>query len=523
MPVALVYRRVSTEEQRKTGYSLADQLTECRKRAEALGATEIVDIVDDMGGDYLERPQLQRAIELCETGRIRWFLCWDPDRFGRTLLTQQLAAEAISAAGTEIIFINHDYSDTDEGRMFFQMRGVIAEYEKKKILDRTARGKRAKLRAGQMPGWLDPYGYRFNTRTDRLEIDEAEAPWVRQIFAWASDPDPASRLGPAQIAQRLNQLVDGPRGKHWYRSTVRDILRNPLYTGVLYWGKYSHKGVLQARRARLPKRLRPQPRPESQWHRLAVPALVEPGTWRMVQDYLTLDRNRRSPGRLYMLSGLVRCGLCGAGASSKRPRSGRYFCCSRRYPPPGKRVERCMLPHINAEKVEAHVWQTVCRWLTDSSMLEHALSLPGLHPPEEPLRVELAQVQAGLRENEKQQKRLLRFVTRNRILPEVADGQIQALTAQAESLRQRQAELEATLSATVSGIQLNLAAEELLVALSNRLDGLAEERRHDLVRRLVGRVTLAGPEEANWMVEPLSMNVSSHPCGFAGVNTISTS
>lgn len=516
MSKAIVYARVSTEEQGRKGFSLGEQLLECRRRAADLGAREIVAFTDEIGGDFLERPGLDQARELLRTEPVQWFICYDPDRFSRKLVNQLLITQEIEACSVQLVFVQHNYERSAEGQLFYALRGAIAEYEKTKILERTARGKRGKLKQGELPGWVDPYGYRMDTVTDHLLVEELEARWVRQIFAWAADPDPAQRLSATRIAHRLNHLgVPAPRGDFWWRSTVHGILHNPLYTGVLYFGKYDHAGVYQARKAGLPAGKRPKatPRPPEQWFRLAVPAIVPAELFERARQYLALDRARRSKGRLYMLTGLAYCGRCGGHLQTKAA-GRRYLCCAARYPHGNMRPERraaqarCDLPHIPAERVEGFVWQTVCRWLTQPAVLAGALAEPAAAANDvEALRQELALVVQQAEENSRAQARVVALVARTHLPPEIAERQLQELTQQADALATRRAELAERLTAgaaaTAACAQPNTAA--LAAELTARLAALSAEQRSNIVRRLVARVVCPDKGDQTWQVVPLGL------------------
>lgn len=82
--IAVIYTRVSTEEQAREGFSLAGQLEACRRKAREMGAAEIREFVDDgVSGEILERPELTRARESIRAGGIDSFICFDPDRLAR--------------------------------------------------------------------------------------------------------------------------------------------------------------------------------------------------------------------------------------------------------------------------------------------------------------------------------------------------------------------------------------------------------------------------------------------------------
>jgi site-specific DNA recombinase len=516
--LAVIYVRVSTEEQARRGYSLPEQLAECRTRAGELGATELAEFVDDVGGDFLERPELEKARHLVATCRVHWFVCYDPDRFSRNLLNQLLVTDEIDKSGAELVFLQHNREKTPEGNLFYAIRGAIAEFEKKKILERTQRGKRGKAKQGLLPGYVHPYGYTMDTDQDLLVINELEAAWVKQIFAWASDPDPAARMGQRRIAERLNAMgVPAPRGRHWYRSTVAGILRNPLYTGVLRWGRFDHAGIYQARRAGAPRPKR-VPRPEAQVVSLPVPPLVSQETFDSVQSYIQLDRHRRSRGAVYMLTGLAVCGRCGGRIQSKRS-TYRYLVCTHRYPAYSDMSEsrraatvRCDLPHTQAERVEAFVWATVRGWMQDPEALRQALGrqvTPAA--PQQPLLEERETIIRQIAELEQAQARILSLAGRTNIRPEIAEQQLTLMGSQIDSLARRQLAVEQALTAAPLTTLCTFAdhgAKALAADIANRLDGLPETHRLHLVRRLVARVVIRGTCPEYWQVIPVSSRMS---------------
>ncbi|HYG59122.1 MAG TPA: recombinase family protein, partial [Symbiobacteriaceae bacterium] len=156
----VIYLRVSTEEQAKKGYSLPEQRELCRKKARAIAEEherstgqrvelQLTEYVDDFGGDIAERPVLEEVREFVRNRRPAWFVCMDPDRFSRSLKLQLIVADDIEGQGTRIAFVQQDYDPDDMmSRAFFQFRGLMAELDKAKIVERTSRGKRGKVRAG---------------------------------------------------------------------------------------------------------------------------------------------------------------------------------------------------------------------------------------------------------------------------------------------------------------------------------------------------------------------------------------
>jgi site-specific DNA recombinase len=129
MPTAVIYARVSTEDQAKKGFSLPEQLNECRMKAKALGATDLLEFTDDMTGEILDRPGMTGAREAMRRGGIKWFVCLTADRFARKLAHQLMIADEIRRRQVELVFCQHGYDDSPEGIFFFSVYGAVAELE----------------------------------------------------------------------------------------------------------------------------------------------------------------------------------------------------------------------------------------------------------------------------------------------------------------------------------------------------------------------------------------------------------
>lgn len=519
--LAVLYGRVSTEEQHRSGFSLSEQMKACRQRAQALAEADreplsIAEFTDDVSGELLERPGLQAALDLVRNGSAALFICLDPDRLARRLMHQLLVTDEIECHHCRLEFVQHDYQETPEGRLFYQMRGAIAEFEKAKILERTSRGRRGKIAAGGLPHVIRMYGYRFLKGAPKqaqarevLVPHPQEAGWVRQLFRWCA----SEQLGPLSIARRLNQLgVPTKLGKaHWHHTQVRRILTHPTYvTGLLALGKGDHRGIGVARR--LTKRQREEkglvltarPHPVSQWQYVEVEPLVDAQLWEQAQQVLEGFRvgRRRSGGReaLRPLSGLGRCGLCGG---SLYYANGGKMVCSRRYaahwggrPPDG---EACRLPAKPKAAVEAAVWEQVGRWLTDPVLLADATGrlremVISPEAAQNDTAAEAAMLEAELRQRQDEAERVGLLFTRGLwpadralLALEAINRQIAALTERLDLLKHPRHQPSARLPQALAA---RLSQSELIAAVRETLDTLPPDKRATLIRLAVGSFDL---------------------------------
>ena len=306
-----IYARVSTEDQAKHGYSLDDQIRECRKKARTDQIKKYID--EGISGEVLNRPQLTKLINDIKDGLITKVICLDPDRLSRKLNNQLIIAEEIEKRA-ELLFVNGEYAKTPEGILFFQMRGAISEFEKAKITERMSRGRREKALQGKVVRDCQIYGYDYDRQTRQFTINEMEAKIVRLIFDLFTGKT-NSVNGINGIAHYLTSL--GIATKKicgvWHRQVVRQILANKAYIGDFYHNRWNTEGMLVNKFKDPEDRIPLRERPKDEWILVPCPAIIDEEVFLYVQKLLDESRRRWSgiSKNQYLLSGLIRCGECG--------------------------------------------------------------------------------------------------------------------------------------------------------------------------------------------------------------------
>ncbi len=390
---AALYARVSSDQQAQAE-TIQSQLSALRARIEADGAEldpECVFVDDGYTGATLIRPDLERLRDVVASGGVDRLYVHSPDRLARKYAYQVLLVDEWQRAGIEVVFLNRELGGSPEDELLLQVQGMIAEYERAKIMERSRRGKRHKAHTRAVSVLAGaPYGYRYVTVAEGggqacYEICEEEAQVVRQVFAWVG----RQRLSIGEACRRLTGAgVRTRSGKTWWdRSSVWAMLKNPAYRGEAAFGK--------TRTGPLPPRLRGQrghplqPRrasssedvPATEWLLIPVPALVSEALFAGVQDQLEENRRRartRQRGARYLLQGLLVCACCGYAyygkAISHCARKGHrrdyaYYRCigTDAYRFGGQRV--CSNTQVRTDRLEQAVWQEVCRLLEDPQRL----------------------------------------------------------------------------------------------------------------------------------------------------------
>lgn len=524
--VAIAYARVSTEDQARRGYSLPEQLAACRQRARTLadaeGAhVEVLEFADHTSGAIVEgREQLEAALAVVRRGAADWFICLHPDRFARDLFGQLRIYDEIRRHGTRVEFVQAQFAESPEGRLFFQLAGAIAEYERAKIRERSMRGRIGKLKAGKIASRVDPYGFRWDAEADRPVPVPEEIEWVRRMFEWAAGVGVPERLNPHQIALRLDQLgAPSKRGGRWHRTTVINILRHPIYAGKVVLNRWDFSGVAiwrgvpRERRQKngdKPIMVTAKKKPSSEWYAVEIEPVVDPALWAAVQRYIS-DAKRTAQPAVHLLAGLMYCGLCGSPVRALHSRGGRYYLrCRDRYPRVAgyadwdKRTP-CTMPHIRYEPVERGVWEQVRAWFRDPSLFEEAVhrltakarEAAGDHESQ------IRRLRAAVEEKKAAQGRILHLVERGLIDLATAEARLVPLKQQIDALEDelRQIESRAAHIPSQEDISAVVASVEALrEEISVALDELSEDEKRELVRRLVGRVIVY--PDGTWRVEP---------------------
>jgi site-specific DNA recombinase len=265
---------------------------------------------------------LERLRDLAAAGGLERVYVHSPDRLARHYAYQVLLVDELHRAGVEIVFLNRAIGVSAEDDLLLQVQGMVAEYERAKIQERSRRGKLHAARKGSVNVLSGaPYGYRYVSKHDgdgvaRYEIIAEQAQVVRQIFAWVG----RDRLSLGEVCRRLlRQDCPTRSGKRvWDRSTVWAILRNPAYRGDACFGK-TRAGPRAARPrpvrggSEQPRRAhRPVDAPATEWISVAVPAVVDAALFEAVQDQLAENRQRSrqgARGARFLLQGLLVCRL----------------------------------------------------------------------------------------------------------------------------------------------------------------------------------------------------------------------
>lgn len=460
-------------------------------------------------GAVLVRPGLERLRDLAAQGELDVVLVYSPDRLARKYAYQVLLVEEFARSGVAVVFLKSPHGDSAEDELLLQFQGMIAEYERAQIAERTRRGKIHRARAGDVSVLSGaPFGYRYVRRTEttaaHYEILESEAQVVREIFHLYIKGD----YSIAALARYLSQEgVPTRTGKRrWEPSVIWAILRNPAYAGRAAFGK--------TRVADRPKRLtRPgrqrggvagrdpaeQARPREEWIEIPVPAIVDETTFALAAEQRQRNQQfaRRHTKEPTLLQGLLVCRQCGhvyyrcSSNTSKRKIS--YYRCigSDSYRRESGRI--CSSGPVRQDHLEGLVWEAVTGLLADPTRvrqeLERRLKERRQSSPtqkqEDQLRREVARYQKAVaRLIEAYQEELISLGELRARIPELRSRE-NAASAQLESL-------QAQFTAREAYLKLAENLESFLSRLQERAQTLSVEERQKVLRLVVKEVQIDG-------------------------------
>src|SRR5262245_50971000 len=215
---AAIYARVSSDQQAQQS-TIDSQVVALRQRVQADGLTledELCFLDDGYSGSTLLRPALERLRDIAWAGGFQRLYVHSPDRLARKYAWQVLLVEELQRSGVVIIFLNRTIGVSPEEDLLLQMQGMIAEYERAKIMERSRRGKRHAARSGSVNVLCGaPYGYRYITKhagagQAQYQVVLEEARVVRQVFEWVG----RDRLSLREVGRRLRrQGIPSAKGK----------------------------------------------------------------------------------------------------------------------------------------------------------------------------------------------------------------------------------------------------------------------------------------------------------------------
>jgi site-specific DNA recombinase len=402
----ILYARVSTDEQARSGYSIAQQLERGRQWAAERGYEVLAEIVDaGQSRTSLERPGMDEVRDLVVQGGVVCVWAQDRDRFAREPAYLYLLRREFEEYGTKLTADNDRGDESPEGELTDSILDQLAKYERAKIAERTRRGKLRKAREGKVIAAQRPnYGFKYNATRDGYEVHEEAMSVVRRIYFIVGVEGRTIHTVKRTLE---NEGVPAPNGgKWWSKAFIRDCILDDVYKphtyeeirrlvtrevaagldperhyGVWWFNRYRRNRTRVSESGPHGRRYRQRTKialkPRAEWAAVPVPDSGTPREWVDAARVAVHDnKSCSSAGRRFwkLSGGIFYCGSCGRRMSTTTTNPSRgyhYYRCTSRM---RNGDDACSLRKTyRADGVEADVWRFVSGLLKDPDRLRAGL------------------------------------------------------------------------------------------------------------------------------------------------------
>lgn len=463
---AAIYYRVSTLEQAEGGYSVGEQQERLTAFCKAKG-WELVGTYGDPGvsGAKLDRPGLNKLIEDCNKHLFDVVAVYKLDRLSRSQKdTLYLIEDVFEKNNIAFVSMQESFDTTTPiGKATIGFTSIFAQFERDQITERLLMGKIGLAKAGKATAWAGAaFGYINDKENQTYIVDELRAPIVKDIYKRYLAGTSLTKL-----AQQLNDEGHVGKTNPWSYQTVQDVLSNPVYTGkVVFSGKTYpglHDPIISEEEFDEVQQLRAKR-----------------------QQFYTERFNARPFKSKFLLSGLLKCGLCGSTLSIRDSRTKhgkhRFYRCpasTNRRADQVRGVEHCSNDHrYDMKEMEATIMDEVKRL---------KFNKPELEQSQEDAK---EQITKQINEIKKQRERLVDLYLNGKGI------NMDSLNERSELLEKQQKTLEDKLAKQAKDKTVNKAYDELL---SVDLDTLPLEKKKYILNQIISSIDVVpGALKIHW-------------------------
>lgn len=313
---AAMYIRVSDEEQVKEGYSIESQIAVCSRWAAEKGHDVVDTYVDEgVSSKTLKRPDMQRMIRDIERRKFDLLIFWRLNRVTRTVKDKVFLFDLFDRYDVSLKSMTEEIDTTTaSGRMITNLLVSVAQGEREQTAENVYSTMMELHLNGKRQGAVAPFGY--DLIDGKLVINDKQSAIVKQMYEMYD----SNQFGFREIAVTINTEHNQPDDRLWSYTTVRYVLMNPSYCGMLRWNHRKLGGKETGK------------------------SVMTPGTHEGIIEQSVFDRvnnqikMRKTGGKTatsdYAFAGVLRCGRCGRamiGFSAKKSNGRhRYYRCSGR-------------------------------------------------------------------------------------------------------------------------------------------------------------------------------------------------
>ncbi|WP_238904417.1 recombinase family protein [Clostridium sp. YIM B02506] len=490
------YLRVSTAEQAEEGYSIDAQENVIRQKCEEEGKELVVVYADKgiSGKSMTNRLQLQQMLQDAKEGKFDEVWVWKTNRLARNqydLLTivKELESYDVAFKSCSEAF----ETTTSAGRLMLHLLASIGEFERETIVENVKIGMKQRAKTGKWNGGI-VLGYKsviLNENNTRLEVVPEEATTVRKIFELYS-----SGKGLKAITNQLNHEGYKTKKSNMFGTGgVKDILMNPVYTGKIRynvrenWSEKRRKGVNK------------NPIVVDGEHEAIIPMEL----WEKVQEMYKLKagKPKKAFESNYLLTGLMKCPVCGAsmvaGRTKKKRKDGtynvtRYYVCGNWR---NKGTAACNSNGVRADHAEEYVLSRIKEVVFNEKVLKDIVKNLNRERKDIiiPLEKEQEQLTKSLKDLENRKNRIFELYEDGTIDKPTLAQRMEKITAEIDVQSKRRIQIQKELESNDS---VNIPYEVVKNTLSNfhkLLEITAPEDKKTLLQLIINKITIKNKKD----------------------------
>ena len=361
-----IYVRVSTTNQAEEGYSIDEQIAKLEAYSKAMNF-KVADIYTDAGfsGAKLDRPAIQRLMSDIKFKKFDTVIVYKLDRLSRSVRdTLYLVKDVFTKNKIDFISLNESIDTSSAmGSLFLTILSAINEFERENIKERMTMGKLGRAKSGKSMMWSKcAFGYVNNKETGILEIEPLQASIVEDVFNTYLDG-----MSITKLRDKMNENGHVGKDKPWSYRTIRSILGNPVYCGLVKYNDYLFDGLHNPIISK------------------EIFDKVQVELDKRQQQTYERNNNPRPFQAKYMLSGIVKCGYCGAPLTvimgHKRKDGSRTlrYQCTNRFPRNTKGVttyngnKKCDSKYYDMIDLEKKVLDSISGFQNNKGLLESVI------------------------------------------------------------------------------------------------------------------------------------------------------
>lgn len=492
----VAYIRVSTAEQAEEGYSIDAQENVIRQKCEQEGV-ELVAVYADKGisgKSMTNRLQLQQMLQDAKEGKFDEVWVWKTNRLARNqydLLTivKELERYDVAFKSCSEAF----ETTTSAGRLMMNLLASIGEFERETIVDNVKMGMKQRARTGKWNGGI-VLGYKsviINENNTRLEVVPEEVTTVRKIFELYS-----AGKGLKAITNQLNhEGYKTKKGNMFGTGGVKDILLNPVYIGKIRynvrenWSEKRRKGYNK------------NPIIVDGEHEAIIPIEL----WEKVQEMYKLKcgKPKKAFESNYLLTGLMKCPVCGAsmvaGRTKKKRKDGtylvtRYYVCGNWR---NKGTAACNSNGVRADYAEEYVLSRIKEVVFNENVLKDIVKNLNRERVNiiKPLEKEQEQLTKSLKDLENRKNRVFELYEDGTIDKQNLAQRMENITTEIDVQSKRRIQIQKELESNDS---VNIPYEVVKNTLSNfhkLLEITAPEDKKTLLQLIINKITIKNKKD----------------------------